>query len=300
MIKAFAAAAAAVPPGLAAADGPAADGAAAAGDAIFLLPASGTLLQVYTWLPAQLPLQQKLVLLGRCMVLTGQLISQVLAAPAAVQWATNEFRTSMAPSTARGKLQRLLGYCARSVNILTAELDHVQLPGAADAAVELHAQLAGLASCISSLVRDSMPQLFSDDSNGSAAADAGATATGSAGPRPGVTAAEMQDIAKQMLSLELGQQLQQVGTALVMQLPQPLWCCNPRCSSLAQLSELALVGGKGCVCSGCRTARFCSRECLTACWTNQLHRRVCKRIAATAAESAVPGKPAAAAAAAEG
>jgi hypothetical protein len=92
----------------------------------------------------------------------------------------------------------------------------------------------------------------------------------------------MYTIAKKMLSLELGQQLQQFGSAVVVQLPQPLWCCNPRCSSLGKLSELALVGGTGCVCSGCRTARFCSRECLQACWTNTLHRRVCKRIAAAA------------------
>jgi hypothetical protein len=34
------------------------------------------------------------------------------------------------------------------------------------------------------------------------------------------------------------------------------WACNhPSCVNLGQRSELALVGGKGCVCSGCRSAR---------------------------------------------
>jgi predicted RNA-binding Zn ribbon-like protein len=34
------------------------------------------------------------------------------------------------------------------------------------------------------------------------------------------------------------------------------WACNhPGCINLGQTSELALVGGKSCVCSGCKSAR---------------------------------------------
>jgi hypothetical protein len=78
---------------------------------------------------------------------------------------------------------------------------------------------------------------------------------------------------------ELLQQLQQFGEAVCHQLPISLWCCNPHCTNLQKQSEAELVGGKGCVCSGCRTARFCSRQCLEQCWKKQLHRGVCKRIA---------------------
>jgi hypothetical protein len=42
---------------------------------------------------------------------------------------------------------------------------------------------------------------------------------------------------------------------VVAQLPLR-WACNhPGCVNLGQASELVLVGGKGCVCSGCRSAR---------------------------------------------
>jgi hypothetical protein len=42
---------------------------------------------------------------------------------------------------------------------------------------------------------------------------------------------------------------------VVAQLPLR-WACNhPCCGNLGGASELALVGGKGCVCSGCRSAR---------------------------------------------
>lgn len=55
--------------------------------------------------------------------------------------------------------------------------------------------------------------------------------------------------------LELGTLLQEAGVALCHLLPVP-WCCNnPSCQSMAGGSELQLVGGKGCVCAGCRVAR---------------------------------------------
>jgi hypothetical protein len=58
--------------------------------------------------------------------------------------------------------------------------------------------------------------------------------------------------------LELQQLLQQLSSfagAVIAQLPLR-WACNsPGCVNLQQRSELALVGGKGCMCAGCRTAR---------------------------------------------
>jgi hypothetical protein len=73
--------------------------------------------------------------------------------------------------------------------------------------------------------------------------------------------------------------VQQFGDAICLQLPVSFWCCNPRCSSVQQHSELELVSGKGSRCSGCAAARFCSKACQQQCWKGQ-HAPVCKRIAA--------------------
>uniref|UniRef100_A0A383VLT5 MYND-type domain-containing protein n=1 Tax=Tetradesmus obliquus TaxID=3088 RepID=A0A383VLT5_TETOB len=78
---------------------------------------------------------------------------------------------------------------------------------------------------------------------------------------------------------QLAQALQQFGHAICLQLPVRYWCCNPACSSVAECSELELVSRKGSRCSGCATARFCSKSCQQQCWKGQ-HAPVCKRIAA--------------------
>jgi hypothetical protein len=226
--------------------------------------------------------------------------------------ADNDWSNDVTPDLLLVKMQMLLVTCCHAADKVAGGLedDGLQLPGAgadADEALDLlQQQLDALMFVLCEKVEErneeeeEQPVLLRRRASRMTRREqqqrrrrnvAGAGRVAAA-----VGAAQLQTISRQVMSLELGQQLQQVGTALIMQLPQPLWCCNPRCSSLAQLSELALVGGKGCVCSGCRTARFCSRECLTACWTNQLHRRVCKRIAAA---SAVPAsRPTATAAAA--
>uniref|UniRef100_A0A383WNM5 MYND-type domain-containing protein n=1 Tax=Tetradesmus obliquus TaxID=3088 RepID=A0A383WNM5_TETOB len=80
---------------------------------------------------------------------------------------------------------------------------------------------------------------------------------------------------------DLSQQLQQFGDAVCCQLPFAWWCCNPCCTSVQGASEQVPVAWKSCLCARCRTARFCSRECITQCWKDG-HRKVCKRIAAAA------------------
>jgi hypothetical protein len=53
----------------------------------------------------------------------------------------------------------------------------------------------------------------------------------------------------------LQQQLVAVGEAWCAACPVP-WCCNnPDCTSVARVSEAALIGGKACVCGGCGAAR---------------------------------------------
>jgi len=67
------------------------------------------------------------------------------------------------------------------------------------------------------------------------------------------------------------------------------WGCNNRqCTNLSGPSELLLVKGKAHLCSGCRTARYCSRECQTRHWPD--HKPVCKALKAAAAAAAAGGK----------
>jgi hypothetical protein len=59
----------------------------------------------------------------------------------------------------------------------------------------------------------------------------------------------------------LGQQLEAFGRAVCAVSASSACCNNPSCSSRAQLSEGALVGGKSSRCSACKVARYCSRDC---------------------------------------
>jgi hypothetical protein len=61
-------------------------------------------------------------------------------------------------------------------------------------------------------------------------------------------------------------------------------CCNnPGCSNTAGLSEASIVSGKGCVCAGCKVARYCGKPCHVAHW-KVAHKRVCKVLAAASAK----------------
>jgi hypothetical protein len=78
----------------------------------------------------------------------------------------------------------------------------------------------------------------------------------------------------------LVQELRALGQASCL-FAVPLVCNNPRCMSLHGETEVSLVSGRACVCSGCRVARYCGRECLRQHWKQ--HKPVCKAMAAAAA-----------------
>jgi hypothetical protein len=71
------------------------------------------------------------------------------------------------------------------------------------------------------------------------------------------------------------QQLQAAGLALST-LPTAVACNNPRCSSLAGVSEMQSVSGKACRCSGCHLATYCQHSCQKQHWG--LHKPVCKAV----------------------
>jgi hypothetical protein len=71
----------------------------------------------------------------------------------------------------------------------------------------------------------------------------------------------------------------------------PHACNNPACRNVGGPSEAQLVGGRSCICAGCRIARYCGRACQRAAWRQ--HKPVCKALAATTAAAAAAPAPAA-------
>uniref|UniRef100_A0A383VFA4 phytol kinase n=1 Tax=Tetradesmus obliquus TaxID=3088 RepID=A0A383VFA4_TETOB len=85
----------------------------------------------------------------------------------------------------------------------------------------------------------------------------------------------------------LPQQLRTFAQAVVGRIPLCTACNNPSCTSLAQRSELVLVGGKSCVCGRCKAARYCCKACQVDHW--KWHKALCKgktQLAAAAAAAA--------------
>jgi len=76
---------------------------------------------------------------------------------------------------------------------------------------------------------------------------------------------------------DLADQLKAFGAAVCAALPVAQCCNYHGCSNAAGHSELELVGGKSCVCGGCRTARYCSAACQKAHW-KEWHKPVCKSL----------------------
>ena len=79
------------------------------------------------------------------------------------------------------------------------------------------------------------------------------------------------------------EQLQAAGRVLAC-CAIPHACNNPACGNVCGPWEAQLVGGRSCICAGCRTARYCGRVCQRAAWRQ--HKPVCQALSAAAAEAA--------------
>jgi hypothetical protein len=95
---------------------------------------------------------------------------------------------------------------------------------------------------------------------------------------------EKQQDKKPRIALQLAKRLQQLASVVMNQVPQPHCCNNPSCRNLDGVSEQELVSGRSSRCSGCKVARYCSKECQTEHWGAPAgHKAVCKRLRAAAA-----------------
>jgi hypothetical protein len=71
--------------------------------------------------------------------------------------------------------------------------------------------------------------------------------------------------------------LQAFAARVLDECPVTFCCGDPSCLNMAKLSEWQLVGGKRCVCDGCKAVRYCSRACQVKMWAKH-HRQVCMRL----------------------
>lgn len=89
-------------------------------------------------------------------------------------------------------------------------------------------------------------------------------------------ATDLMAAARQYVDAGLMRDLAQLGAAVAAALPCKHFCNNPECLNCVRLSENELVGGKGSVCSGCKVARYCMKECQLAHWKQ--HKAACKQL----------------------
>jgi hypothetical protein len=175
----------------------------------------------------------------------------------------------------------------RCVDKVGVSLQGLQLPGEPAAATEalqqLQTQQAQLLLSLQDMARNIPALQALEAAAGISFGHTSSSRLRSSSPEAAAAAAAAQ---RQLDSIaafaELPPQLQQFGDAVCSQTPAGVWCCNPSCVRLQGVSEQEPVAGKGCLCSRCKTARFCCYACIEECYKEQ-HKKVCKRIARHAA-----------------
>jgi hypothetical protein len=179
------------------------------------LAAAAAASSTYGSISWQNPAAQWVLLLARGLILTGQLLQQQ----------DEELNSEYLPP---GVIQACLGACTQ----LLQQLPHLQLVGApaAAAVASADAQTGSSSSSSSSQQHQKLLKL----------AEQLQQALGAHAESPTMQHDQQQ---------QLGQQLIALGQALCCALPSKHCCNNPGCSNLTRVGEVALVSGKGCVCS---------------------------------------------------
>jgi hypothetical protein len=78
---------------------------------------------------------------------------------------------------------------------------------------------------------------------------------------------------------DAGVHLQAFVVAACAQLLTTKLCCNSSsCSNMARLTAAQLAGDRGMLCSACKAASYCSRDCQLEHWKQ--HKKLCKQLAA--------------------
>jgi hypothetical protein len=153
----------------------------------------------------------------------------------------------------------LLAHCSICVTSIVQALSAVQLPGEVAAAAAALAKLQRQAAAAQQQVQQHEQQLpiaaVRQDAAGVSCAASTAAAMLRSGGSLEAAGGQPAVLHKLVFTAELCQALVELGEAVVTQLPSSKCCNNPRCSSLAALSEQELVAGKGSVCSRCKLAR---------------------------------------------
>lgn len=96
----------------------------------------------------------------------------------------------------------------------------------------------------------------------------------SSSSRPGVGGSQMVSVT----GVEVANVLQRLAASAHVELPHSAYCNHLACVNFTGPGELEAVSVKGTVCSGCRRARLCGKECMGAYWLK--HKPVCKRLQA--------------------
>jgi hypothetical protein len=179
------------------------------------------------------------------------------------------------------ELPRVLEVAVAAVEWIGSELWHMRLPG------DVVPDSSSSDSASAPLLLDLLEQHLQQQQAVHAAAKRCVAAAATAPADCGIRSAAVRSYLQHVWGPDVALQLRAFGAAVAAALPISWACNNAACTNLAKLSELQLVTGKAKVCSGCKHVRMCSAECHKQHWKAG-HKKVCKKLAATGAATALP------------